>query len=96
MSGKRVGVGVAEVFFFVGEADWDALVVDLLGTGAADVGVGVGGTCGVELRHRKKTATNARTATIATQIMTGPLLTGGFGGAGYGDCWGWYCPWNGG
>lgn len=44
MPGKRVGSGVAEVFFFVGEADWDALVVDLLGTGAADVGVGVGAT----------------------------------------------------
>ena len=44
MPGKRVGVGVAEVFFFVGEADWDALDVDSLGTGAADVGVGVGAT----------------------------------------------------
>ena len=44
MSGKRGGVGLAEVFFFVGEAECDALVVDSLGTGAADVGVGVGGT----------------------------------------------------
>ena len=44
MPGKRVGVGVAEVFFFVGEADWDALDVGSLGTGDADVGAGVGAT----------------------------------------------------
>ena len=44
MPEKRVGVGVEEVFFFVGEADGEVLDVDSLGTGAADVGVGGGAT----------------------------------------------------